>query len=59
MRSLISLAILAASLFAGTAVAEPHGHRRNHDSIARRANADVGVHKRFSGTRWTYYDVGL
>ena len=59
MRSLLSLSLLAVSLFTGFAAAEPHGHRRNHDSLARRANADVGIHKRFSGTRWTFYDVGM
>lgn len=59
MRSLFAVSLLALSFFTGAAVAEPHGQRRNHDSIARRAQGDVNIHKRFSSARWTFYDVGM
>ncbi len=35
-----------------------HSHRRTHSDIAKRADGSVQLHKRFSGTRWTFYDVG-
>jgi len=35
-----------------------HSSRRNHHEVAKRADASVQLHKRFSGTRWTFYDVG-
>ena len=65
MRLLLSLPILALSLFATDVVANPHGSfhaaRRAHDSIARRAPGDLAVHhhKRASNARFTFYDVGL
>ncbi|KAJ3504013.1 hypothetical protein NLJ89_g8161 [Agrocybe chaxingu] len=41
-----------------TAFAE--GPRRMvHRSVAKRAHGDVQLFKRFDGTRWTFYDVGL
>ncbi|KAF5358472.1 hypothetical protein D9756_001903 [Leucocoprinus leucothites] len=37
-----------------------HGHQaRSHQSIARRAGGDMQTWKRFSSSRWTFYDVGL
>ncbi|KAF8968394.1 hypothetical protein BDZ97DRAFT_1655061 [Flammula alnicola] len=30
-----------------------------HKGVARRMNGDMQLAKRFSGTRWTFYDVGL
>ncbi|KAF9452251.1 hypothetical protein P691DRAFT_772427 [Macrolepiota fuliginosa MF-IS2] len=35
-----------------------HSSRRNHHEVAKRADGSVQLHKRFSGTRWTFYDVG-
>ncbi|KXN82564.1 hypothetical protein AN958_02415 [Leucoagaricus sp. SymC.cos] len=37
-----------------------HSARRthNHHEVAKRANNSVELHKRFSGARWTFYDVG-
>ncbi len=37
-----------------------HSHRRAsaHSDIAKRAEGHIQLHKRFSGTRWTFYDVG-
>ncbi|KAG6919982.1 hypothetical protein DXG01_013331 [Tephrocybe rancida] len=39
----------------------PHGegHAARHQQLAKRAAGDVELHKRFSGARWTFYDVGL
>lgn len=64
MRFLLSLPVLALSLFATDAAANPHGGlhaRRAHDAIARRAPGDVAIHlnKRFDNARFTFYDVGL
>jgi len=59
MRLDLSLLALAAPLtvLAGT-VHHPHAHRRNHHELSKRADASVQLHKRFSNTRWTFYDVG-
>lgn len=35
-----------------------HSGRRTHSGIAKRAEGSLQLHKRFTGTRWTYYDVG-
>lgn len=35
-----------------------HSGRRTHSEIAKRAEGSVQLHKRFSSTRWTFYDVG-
>lgn len=32
---------------------------RRHHQIAKRAGSEVDLHKRFSGARLTFYDVGL
>ena len=58
MRFLLSLQFLALSFLVA---ANTHAARRAHDSIARRASGDVGVHlhKRISNARFTFYDVGL
>lgn len=44
-----------------TALAEPHAqpHVNRHRDIAKRALGNVDLHKRFSDSRWTFYDVGL
>ena len=34
-------------------------HRRQHNTLARRANNTVQLHKRFYNARFTFYDVGL
>lgn len=63
MRFLLSLPAVALSFFLAHVAANPHGspHARRHDSIARRAPADVSTHfqKRFENARWTFYDVGM
>ncbi|KAJ8521000.1 hypothetical protein ONZ45_g2230 [Pleurotus djamor] len=44
------------------AFANQHGasvHVHRHKDIAARVSGDMQIHKRFSGTRWTWYDVGL
>jgi len=56
-----SLFYLAAAASAILGVcANPHGaHLKRHQGIAKRATGNVQLHKRFDGTRWTFYDVGL
>ncbi|RDB24076.1 Allergen Asp f 7 [Hypsizygus marmoreus] len=54
--SLVSLVLpLAAS------AVSPHGsqHHSRHAEIARRRDGDVQLHKRFSQSKWSFYDVGL
>ncbi|KAF5365618.1 hypothetical protein D9758_003187 [Tetrapyrgos nigripes] len=55
--AVVSAALLALPL---TVVADQHHHRAHqHRDIAKRAPGNVNVYKRFDGTRWTFYDVGL
>ena len=62
MRSLLSLPLVALSLFVADIAANPHGSphlRRAHDAIARRAPGDLSVQRRsFDNSKWTFYDVG-
>jgi len=40
-------------------LADSHGlGARRHQEVAKRAGSDVGLHKRFSNARFTFYDVG-
>jgi hypothetical protein len=56
--SLFSLAAVASAILG--VCAKPHGaHLNRHQGIAKRATGNVQLHKRFSGARWTFYDVGL
>lgn len=34
-------------------------HARRHSGVAKRSKADVGLHKRFSNARFTFYAAGL
>jgi len=58
MRYSVIFLILA---FAFTLViANPHEHNaRRHVEIAKRSAADVGLHKRFSNARFTFYQAGM
>lgn len=53
--SVAALVLLSVSLQAA-------GHvplLNRHTQLAPRSRGDLNVHKRFSATRWTFYDVGL
>ncbi|CAA7265417.1 unnamed protein product [Cyclocybe aegerita] len=54
------LCILLPFALSTVATAFAEGPRRMvHRSIAKRTHGDVQLFKRFDGTRWTFYDVGL
>lgn len=55
--NLFRLSILALPLAALASVHNPHLNR--HHDIAKRASGHIELHKRFSATRWTFYDVGM
>jgi hypothetical protein len=43
-------------------VADSHGdaaHKRHHHEVAKRAPADIQLHKRFENTRFTFFATGL
>ncbi|CAL1704218.1 unnamed protein product [Somion occarium] len=52
---------LALPFMAASQPAHGNAHARRHNEIAQRARGDVSSHlyKRFSGIRFTFYDVGL
>ncbi|KAF5387110.1 hypothetical protein D9615_001860 [Tricholomella constricta] len=54
--ALLSLALPLATL--GTS-SHDHTHNSRHQQIAKRQSGEVELHKRFSGSRWSFYDVGL
>ena len=54
---LTSFLLLTLSLLWGVC-ANSHLQIRHHE-IAKRHTTDVQLHKRFTGVRWTFYDVGL
>ncbi|KAH8833550.1 RlpA-like double-psi beta-barrel-protein domain-containing protein-containing protein [Flagelloscypha sp. PMI_526] len=49
------------ALVAPFAIAGPHhsNHVRHHDIAQRMENSTSTLNKRFSGSRWTFYDAGL
>ncbi|KAF5386808.1 hypothetical protein D9615_001859 [Tricholomella constricta] len=59
LANLFSFSLLLAAPLA--ALANPHGsaHFKRHVEVAKRQGGDVQLHKRFSDTRWSFYDVGL
>jgi len=50
-----------ASLLALPALALAGSHdkflNRNHDALAKRAPGEVELHRRFSNSKWTFYDT--
>ncbi|TFK42954.1 hypothetical protein BDQ12DRAFT_677080 [Crucibulum laeve] len=54
--SLLSLAVPLAAVAEGG-----HGniHLNRHHDLSKRASGDMHVYKRFSSSRWSFYDVGL
>lgn len=60
LSNFVALLGLAAPLSAAAASGHrARGHHSRHTDIARRADADLELWKRTSGSRWTFYDVGL
>lgn len=56
MRSTTLLALISAPLV----LASSHSHdARRHHEVAKRAGAEVNLHKRFDGARFTFYAAGL
>lgn len=52
-------AVVTALALPLVALANPHGaNHARHAEIAKRAAGHVDVHKRFSGSRWTFYATG-
>ncbi|PPR04976.1 hypothetical protein CVT24_010434 [Panaeolus cyanescens] len=54
-----SLTFVAAGLAAVAGVSAYSPPRAIYSELAKRADGDVQLQKRFSGTRWTFFDVGL
>jgi hypothetical protein len=52
-------AILLSALFLSVLANARMVRRRPHSELAIRAPDDVQVHKRFPGTRWTFFAPGL
>ncbi|KAF9452250.1 hypothetical protein P691DRAFT_805135 [Macrolepiota fuliginosa MF-IS2] len=57
----LALSLLALALPFGAAAEGHHarGRHARHTDIARRADAGMELYKRYSDSRWTFYDVGL
>ncbi|KAF9036690.1 hypothetical protein BJ165DRAFT_1604319 [Panaeolus papilionaceus] len=51
--------LFAAGLAAVAGVSAHSPPRAIHAGLAKRVDGDVQLHKRYSGTRWTFFDVGL
>jgi hypothetical protein len=52
-------AILLSALFLSVLADARMARRRPHSELAIRLPGDVQVHKRFPGTRWTFFAPGL
>lgn len=57
LSNLFSLVLLALPL--ATLALHGNAHLNRHHDVAKRGPGHVQLHKRYSNTRWTFYDAGL